>query len=335
MPSRLTNISGLILFFILIAGASGYLTLRLIVKSEKVVIVPNLVGKSVVEALETLTGLGLNTKILDSEFSSVQPRDHVLFQEPDAGAEIKVSRDVRIIVSKGQKGIAVPELRDLPYREAAVLLENHSLCVGEKSYAYHGTWLKDRIIAHTPGKGAEVVQGECVSLLISKGKRLEAILMPDLRGLSPDDAITEIDLHSLVLGGITSRYQEDQRADVMLDQRPYPGHRVVEGMAVHLVRNRADSRNDSYGPEPSEPYRLLRYRSDSGFINRRIRIQLMAFGLEIDLYDSFVRPGEEMWWIIPGKPTAKVTFHIDGDQMMESFYSIWRHLPPVQQAIGD
>ena len=63
----------------LIAGVSAYLTLTLIIKSEDTVVVPELVGKNVVNVLELLTNLGLNTKIKGSEYSAEVPKNHIIF----------------------------------------------------------------------------------------------------------------------------------------------------------------------------------------------------------------------------------------------------------------
>ncbi|MCG2757790.1 MAG: PASTA domain-containing protein, partial [Desulfobacteraceae bacterium] len=68
---------------------SAYLTLTFIIKSENKVVVPDLVGKDVVLILEMLSDLGLNTKIKGSEYSDNVPKNHVIFQEPEPGSEIK------------------------------------------------------------------------------------------------------------------------------------------------------------------------------------------------------------------------------------------------------
>ena len=101
MIKKFAKITALCLVFLLAAAASAYFTLTYIIKSEDTVIVPDLVGKDVVSALELLTDLHLNTKVSGSEYSPQFPKNHVVFQEPDAGSEIKKDRDVRIIISKG------------------------------------------------------------------------------------------------------------------------------------------------------------------------------------------------------------------------------------------
>ncbi|UCF94094.1 MAG: PASTA domain-containing protein, partial [Desulfobacterales bacterium] len=81
--------------FLFTAGASAYITLTLIIKSEDTVIVPDLVGKDVVLALEFLTDLDLNTKVRGSEYSVDMPKNQVIFQDPEPGSEIKKGRDVK------------------------------------------------------------------------------------------------------------------------------------------------------------------------------------------------------------------------------------------------
>ena len=51
------------IIFVLVAVISGYLALTLLVKSEDVVVVPDLIGKDAIYALEVLTDLGLNIKV--------------------------------------------------------------------------------------------------------------------------------------------------------------------------------------------------------------------------------------------------------------------------------
>jgi len=57
MIAKITKIAALGLAFLLVAGASAYPTLTIIIKSEDTVIIPDLIGKELVYALEMLTDL--------------------------------------------------------------------------------------------------------------------------------------------------------------------------------------------------------------------------------------------------------------------------------------
>ena len=146
MISRIIKIGALMVMFAVVVGASAYLTLTMIIKSEDTVVVPRLVGKEVVYALELLTDLGLNTKVEGSEYSSEIPKNNVIFQEPEPGSEIKKGRDVRIIISKGSKTILMPNLEKLPVQQARIILEENSLCQGEITGTYNNHVKKDSII---------------------------------------------------------------------------------------------------------------------------------------------------------------------------------------------
>ena len=63
--------------FTIAAGISTYFTLSLVIKSEDTVLVPDIIGKDVVNVLEQLTELDLNTKVKGSQFSVEVPKDHV------------------------------------------------------------------------------------------------------------------------------------------------------------------------------------------------------------------------------------------------------------------
>ena len=67
MIKRAVKIAALFIAFLAVTAASAYLALTLIIKSEETVIVPELVGKEVVYALELLTGLELDIKVKGSK----------------------------------------------------------------------------------------------------------------------------------------------------------------------------------------------------------------------------------------------------------------------------
>ena len=133
MIAKIAKLGILGLVFLIAAGISAYLTLTVIIKSEDTVIVPDLVGKDVVSALEMLTDLQLNTKVYGSEYNQEFPKNHVTFQEPEAGAEIKKDRDVRIIISKGAKTIRMPNIVSLSEQQARMIIEENGLTRGQMS----------------------------------------------------------------------------------------------------------------------------------------------------------------------------------------------------------
>jgi beta-lactam-binding protein with PASTA domain len=311
MISRVLKIALLFFAFILIVGASAYLTLTMIIKSEDTVIVPELAGKNIVYVLELLTDLGLNTKIEGSEYSTEIPKNNVIFQEPEPGSEIKKGRDVRIIISKGPKSILMPNLEMLPVQQARIILEENSLCQGQISSTYSNRIKKDSIIAQVPSAGTMITRNECINLLISLGIRPQAYKMPDLEGRSLDSAIPMIESSNLILGKIASVFYKDKPLNTIIAQEPLSGYLVTEGGTVDLVINRKPGRKGHGYLAGSPEENFFRYRVNDGFLKRHIRVVLNSFGVSNTIFDEFVQPGEEIWLIIPNNNTTVFLYEDD------------------------
>ena len=323
MILRILKISALLLLFILVVGASAYLTLSLLIKSEDTVVVPNLEGKNVVYALELLTDLGLNTKVKGSEYSPDVPKNHVIFQEPEPGAEIKKGRDIRIILSKGTRSILMPNLKGLSIQQARIILEENSLCQGEISSTYSHNLKKDEIIAQTPSVGSMTTRGECVNLLLSMGIRPRAYKMPNLKGLSIDEAILLIESNNLILGEIKSIFHENQTLNTIIEHEPLYGYRVIEGTTVNLTINRTPGRSNHEYVHAAEGVDLFRYRLKDGFLKRRIRVILNSYGFSNEMFNGLMKPAEEIWFLIPKNINATLFLYEEEELVKTQVYDAW------------
>jgi len=318
--SRILKLGALFFLLVLIVGASAYLILTLIIKGEDTVVVPDLSGKNVVYVLELLTDLGLNTKVKGSEYSADVPENNVIFQEPEPGAEIKKGRDVRIIISKGAKSILIPNLKGLSVRQARIILEENSLRRGEISSTYSNTIRKDEVIAQVPSQGTMITRGEGVNLLVSMGIRPRAYKMPDLIGLSLNSAITMIESMDLVLGEIKTHFYKGKPLNTVVAQESLSGYCVTQGSTVNLVINRKPVQKGHNYLNESQGVGLFRYRLKDGFLKRHIRVRLNSFGVSADLFDDFMKPGEEIWLLIPRKNDATVFLYEDGELLKTFVY---------------
>jgi eukaryotic-like serine/threonine-protein kinase len=307
----------LFLAFVCIAGFSSYFFLSLIIKSEDTVVVPDLVGKNVVYVLKLLTDLELNTKVKGSEYSSDIPQNHVVFQDPEPGAEVKKGRDVKIILSKGTMTVPVPNLKGLSAEQSRIIIEENGLCQGIISNTYCDSAKKDEVIAQTPAPGVLLTRGGCVNLLVSVGIRPQAYMMPNLVGLALDDAIPLIERSHLLLTHTMSVFQKEKPLDTIVGQEPLSGHRVPSGNAVRVVINRATNHKDTISANGGQGIILFKYRVGYGFLKRHIRIQLVIFGVSSDIVDKLLKPGEEIWVLIPQNTQASVFLYED-DKLIET-----------------
>ncbi|MDX2446932.1 MAG: PASTA domain-containing protein [Desulfobacterales bacterium] len=322
MIRRFAKISALLIVFLIITGTTAYLTLTFIIKSEDTVVVPDLLGKDVVYSLEILTDLGLNTKIKGSEYSDDFPKNHVILQDPLPGAEIKKGRDLRILLSRGPKVITMPNVIGLPVRQARLLLEESGLCSGNDTYVHDKeTSGKDVVIAQDPLYGILVNRGRCVNLLVSMGQRPRAYQMPDLSGLSVDEAVIYIERSHLQVGRFRYEFHQNQPDNVIVDQYPDSGYRVLEKTPIDLVVNRKPGPGPKPNTNQAQRSGFFRHKMDSGFLNKHVQVRLDSMGVSSELYNNFMGPGQELWLLVPTNTIATLFLYIDGELVKTQVYN--------------
>jgi beta-lactam-binding protein with PASTA domain len=312
--------------FLVVAGAMGYLTLRLIVRSEDVVVVPDLVGKDVVYALEILTGLGLNTKVAGFEYRADIPKNHVADQEPRPGAEVKRDRDVRIVVSKGSETVVVPNFVGMDVREANIIMEENGLAGGVGSKTHSEEAAKGEIISQAPAPGGIVKRGDIIDLLVSLGKWPMRYKMPYLDGLAPEDAILIMERSQLNLGQIRYVQRTDRPKGVVVDQEPSSGYPVTSGSLVNLTVNRSEK-----GMALGQGLHLLHHHVVDGFLKKHIRLRVNAFGFLYDLYDVFQPPGKDIWLLVPNDPDVTFFLYQDGEAIQTRSFASLSHVSALSE----
>ena len=307
---RIIKLALLLIGFSVVIGIGAYLAVVFLVDSEETVIVPDLIGKDVVYCLELLTDMGLDVKVKDSEYSDTVANHHVIDQNPGPGAVIKKGRDINLFLSRGKKYIQLPDLRRAALDQARLVLEANGLHTGIISETFYDRLPRQQVIAQEPRPGQMTARGTAVNLLISRGARPEAYVMPDLTGTPFSSAALVLEDLGLTTGSITAANDERFPRNTVISQDPAAGFRVVEGDQVDLTVNRVVG-------EDRAPFltgggiTLFRYRLEKGFLNRHIKILLNSYGLSIPVVDDFEKPGDELWVLVPSHRDATIFVYVD------------------------
>ena len=321
MILRIIKILALFFMFLALTGGTAYLTLTWIIRSEDTVVVPDLVGKDVVHALELLTDLGLNTKVKGSQYSETFPKNHVILQEPVPGSEIKKGRDIRIFLSKGSKTVIMPNLTGLSNRQARLVLEENGLCFGQVSSAYYPSLSKGEIIAQTPVKNRIVTRGQCVNLLMSMGPRPQAFKMSAFDGLSIEEAVVLIERSNLRVGRIRYHFEAGRPDNVIIGQKPEPGYRVVAKAPVDLVVNRKYHMTGTPIPPQMQPSGFLIHKLSAGFLKKRVKVRWDSPGISSNVVDELMEPGQELWLMVPSHQISTIFIYEDDTLVKTQVFS--------------
>ena len=308
--SRSLKIAMYIAVFMVAAGAGTYFTVHLMIRSEDSVIVPDLMGKEVVYALEVLSDLGLNTKVKGSQYSRDVPKNHIIGQMPEPGTEIKQGRDVRLVISKGPYAVVYPDLVGIDLPMAAIALEENDLRRGILSYTYDPQRPKEEILAQFPRPGTVGLRQSPVDLLVSAGPRPRWIRMIDLNGQGFEHAIEAIEKLNLAVGNISQVDSTELPDNMVLEHTPPRGYPVAPGSSVNLTINRHGRK---YNAAQRQGCSLFRYRAPQGFLRQQVRVRVIRPDVALDIFNDFVKPGQEIWLLVlRDKPTA-LFLYLEGE----------------------
>jgi len=146
-------------------GASakpGTVVELLISKGPEPIEVPNVDGKKVNAARNTLERLGLTVTITE-RFTKGTPSGQVIGTKPKAGGIVQRGSEIEVIVSKGPPPVTVPNLVDKRRSQAVAELEALGLKVEVKK---DGQTRLDRVISQDPAAGTQIPAGSTVTITI-------------------------------------------------------------------------------------------------------------------------------------------------------------------------
>ncbi len=125
-----------LLVFILAAAAflSAVTAMRFAIQGREVTM-PNLVGKSSIEAQAILQGRGLQLKVVDRVYSDL-PANAVARQTPLEGERMKVSQNAHVVLSLGPQNVTTPSLKGESLRVARIQLLQGHVAAGRGSAAF-------------------------------------------------------------------------------------------------------------------------------------------------------------------------------------------------------
>lgn len=158
------------------------------IHSRKEVIVPELSGKSLAEAVNTISSFNLGIRKEGEEFDRSVPAGTVLRQNPPGGMAVREGKIIRITLSQGGEVIFVPDVAGQPARTAEIAIRSSGLNLGEESSKFSVVTDKGRVISQDPPAGSTAEKDSLINLVISQGPPAEGVILaPQWAGKNVDD----------------------------------------------------------------------------------------------------------------------------------------------------
>lgn len=132
------------------------------------------------------------------------------------------------------ENITVPNVVGKPVEVAETTLKKLDLKVSVDEIASDDV-PAGQVISQTPAAGTNVKARRIIHLTVSKGG--SAMLVPDLKGLTLEQAKERLDKMGLTLGAVENGNDPDKPSDVIIAQSPESGAKATKGTRVNIVIN--------------------------------------------------------------------------------------------------
>jgi serine/threonine-protein kinase len=192
------------------------------------VAVPDVSSLTPQAALDQLKADGF-APVLQGEYST-QPPNTVLGTDPKAGTQAAKGSPVKVLVSRGQKVVTVPDLKgEVWVNVRDTVTPNFKVTLQRQA---SDTVPRGQVIDTTPAANAQVPLGSPLTVILSTGPA--QVRVPDESGKTRDDAVA--DLTGLGLQP-TTRSQSSDTVDsgTVIGTDPSAGTSVAKGSSITVI----------------------------------------------------------------------------------------------------
>jgi len=295
------SLAGLILLYVLFNWVMGAA-----LHSRKEVMVPDLRGKSLDEAMSIVAPLNVGLKKEGEEFDRSVPAGTILRQNPLPGMTVREGKIVRITLSQGGEVVFVPDVTGQPVRTAEISIRSMGFALGEESARFSVVMERGRVVAQDPAPGSFAEKDSIVNLVISAGPPAEGVLlMPRLVGKNIDEARSWAQVSYVALEVIEENNGGVDSGSI-LRQDPAPDTDITEQKKAVIYVAGTHENN-----LPAGAGKMFYYEVPQGDANRQIRLTLIDETGEHEIFKGERTPGSKLEIPINPSGNARVRVFIN------------------------
>ena len=198
-------------------------------------------GMVVAEAEPILKASDLRLVVIDSTYSDKVPFGTIVDQDPKPNSHAKHGRAVYVTINATTKRhITMPNLQDISYRQAQTTLRGLGLKV-DSVFTYEPSAFRDLVLDVKTDTGSvhpgdKIAVGTRVHLVVGFGRGTEEVEVPNVIGMTLQDARHLLLSHRLTVGAVS--YDEEpvdqETIRYIYSQTPSAGEKLLEGETVML-----------------------------------------------------------------------------------------------------
>jgi beta-lactam-binding protein with PASTA domain len=158
--------------------------------------VPDFRGLTMDQTIQLAKKNKLRYQIIDSVYTTLVPRGCIAEQHPEPGFKVKKRRNIMLTINAfNPELVAMPNLVNLPKRQALALVEGSGLQIGTIRYLPD---ISFDVVLKQLYNGREIMEGDSlqkdssVDLVLGKGLSNQSTYVPDLMGMDIESARNRI-----------------------------------------------------------------------------------------------------------------------------------------------
>lgn len=226
------------ILFIFIATSLLSFVLKIYTKHNSTFKTPDFSGVKISDLEEFASDKDVYYKIIDSVYMPKFPMGAVYDQNPKPGAPIKPGRTIYLTVTtRFAEKIKMPNLVDLPLKQALDLLETYGLKAGRIEYVPD---IAENAVLKQQHNGREIKpedlieRGSFINLVVGRGLSNEDLTIPSLIGEPRGNALRIISENHLNIG--SEKYEDgaDSLKCYVIRQNPSTGTETKAGSSIDL-----------------------------------------------------------------------------------------------------
>ena len=206
---------------------------------------PDVRGLSFEEAKKRLELEGFTAIKGDVKLTDKFAVGTVIDQYPRAMRRVKTGRRIRLTVAEKEKLVEVPDVVGKSIRSARLEIEEVALKIDSLITEYDPEVPKNVVKWQHPRPGDYLRRGSGITLIVSQGRPPDFYQVPQLFGLSLEQAKKLLREERLEIGKITYRQNEDLLPNTILDQSIEAGTILDHPVAIDITVSILDL-NDVY-----------------------------------------------------------------------------------------
>lgn len=210
--------------------------------NSKVVSVPNVINMDIETAKKTLKHYKLNYLIINGK-SSIVEKDHIFSQYPEHDSVVKVNRTIQLLVNS-DNAITVPNIVNLPLITAKRELKSLGIKIDRIDYyPYDGE--KDIVISTYPNVNQAIEYGSGISLLVSTSNLNNENIMPNLVGLTYEQATIILENINHRIKDISYVNDETKEPNTIIVTEPVAGNKIDDNGYISVVLNKINKKESN------------------------------------------------------------------------------------------